>query len=198
MLSMKCVLLFSISHFGYSYYYQPTVCSSCIKLTSSVFTKCDPCMIWEMSHSNPKVLFTFQFGSRIVPVLREQDIRKSPASIAFQPTNYFSLPFPYYCVVFSAVIGCLAAVGCWEPLVFSVLWPPWMQHHMVLPVQPAFGCKRVTDDMFLCLTQYHTEKTLTLHACLLQSCFPLFDFIISLAFSHYMLAKTHNRYHKLL
>lgn len=29
-----------------------------------------------MSHSNPKVLFTFQFGSRIVPVLREQDLRK--------------------------------------------------------------------------------------------------------------------------
>lgn len=127
-----------------------------------------------MSHSNPKVLFTFQFGSRIVPVLREQDLRKSPASIAFQPTNHFFSFFSITAWFFSAVIGCLAAVGCWEPLVFSVLWPPWMWQHLVLPVQQAFGCKRITDEIFLCLTQYHTEKTLTLHVCLLQAVLLLF------------------------
>lgn len=66
------------------------VCSSCTRLTSSVVTKCDPCMIWAKSHSNPKVLFTFQFGSRIVPLLREQDLRKSRASIASQPTPFTS------------------------------------------------------------------------------------------------------------
>lgn len=152
MLSMKCALLFSTPHFSYSYYYQPTVCSSCTRLTSSVVTKCDPCMIWEMSHSNPKVLFTFQFGSRIVPVLREQDLRKSPASIAFQPTNHFS-PSLYYYLVLSALIGCLAAVGCWESLVFSVLWPPRMWQHLVLSVQQALGCKRITLIFFLCV--YH-------------------------------------------
>lgn len=75
MLSMKCVPLFCIPHFS-RVLLSVSVCMHCTRLTS-VLTKCDPCMIWEMSHSNPKVLFTFQFGSRIVPVLREQDLRKS-------------------------------------------------------------------------------------------------------------------------
>lgn len=30
--------------------------------------------------TNPRTLFTFQFGSRIIPVLSGQDLRKSPAS----------------------------------------------------------------------------------------------------------------------
>lgn len=50
--------------------------------TNKCPTSCDPCMMWDMNHSNPKVLFTFQFGSRIITVLREQDLRKSPVSIA--------------------------------------------------------------------------------------------------------------------
>lgn len=95
-----------------------------------------------MNHSNPKVLFTFQFGSRIVPLLREQDLRKSLASITFEPANHFP-PFLYYCLVLCAVIGCLAAVGCWEALVFSVLWLPWIGQKLILSVQQALGGKRI-------------------------------------------------------
>ncbi len=144
-----------------------------------------------MSHSNPKVLFTFQFGSRIVPVLREQDLRKSPASIAFQPTNHFPPPL-YYCLVLSALIGCLAAVGCWESLVFSVLWPPRIWQHLVLSVQQALGCKRITLIFScVCITISYREDTNP--ACVpIASCFYSF-LTYFLEFSHYMLAKTHSR-----
>lgn len=55
--------------------------------------------------SNPKVLFTFQFGSRIVPVLREQDLRKSLASIIFQPANH---SVSLLALALFAPVGCLA------------------------------------------------------------------------------------------
>lgn len=144
-----------------------------------------------MSHSNPKVLFTFQFGSRIVPVLREQDLRKSPASIAFQPANHFS-PSLSYCLVLYAVIGCLATVGCWKSLVFSVLWPPWMWQHLILSVQQALGCKRITLifvflNFFVCVCITKSYREDTNHACMpIASCFfssffsPFFLLVFSL------------------
>lgn len=69
-------------------------------------------LVNQLFGTNPRTLFTFQFGSRIIPVLSGQDLRKSPASpptsILAQPTNHtlaLSLSF------FSTLIGCLALLG---------------------------------------------------------------------------------------
>lgn len=84
--SMTCARLFCIhllwSQFGVLIVHQTN--QLCLKKQDVTHAWCKR---WTIS--NPKVLFTFQFGSRIVPVLREQDLRKSLVSIIFQPASHF-------------------------------------------------------------------------------------------------------------
>lgn len=75
-------------------------------------------MICLLSRSNPKVLFTFQFGSRIVPLLSEQDLRKSLVSIALLGQaitfNLFPLLLPAFLALSLAVLaadGMLGSLG---------------------------------------------------------------------------------------
>lgn len=72
-----------------------------------------------MSRSNPKVLFTFQFGSRIVPLLSEQDLRKSLVSIAFlgQPITFNLLSLSLPASLCSHLLFWLQ-MGCWETQAF--------------------------------------------------------------------------------
>lgn len=130
-----------------------------------LFTKCDPCMIWEMSHSNPKVLFTFQFGSRIVSVLRKQDLRKSPASIATQPPYHFppSLLLPGS-LCSHWLSGCCKMLGITASFLSFGLWG--CGRVWICQSCRALGCKRIT-----CEPYFHTEDKLTLHVCLLQAFF---------------------------
>lgn len=130
-------------------------------------------------------------------------------SVSHQPPSPFSQPITfslslYYCLVLSAIIGCLAAVGCWESLVFSVLWPPWMRPHFG-SVNPGglglYKCFYFSSFFFLfMIIHYHPEKTLTLHACLLKGYLYFFLLIFLLYVEsiseifHCMLAKTHYRY----
>lgn len=148
----------------------------------------------DLRDSNPKVLFTFQFGSRIVPVLREQDLRKSPplpfsqANLFFVFCFYLSL---YFCLVRSAVIGCLCCSGMLGIIRWSFLSsglggrgkqlssPAGLEGGVVKTIQISFS-----------FTTPHREDTNPACVASFASCF-LFPHPES--FSRYMLATTHSR-----
>lgn len=148
----------------------------------------------DLRDSNPKVLFTFQFGSRIVPVLREQDLRKSPP-LPFSQANLFFL-FVFTFLSISAWFALLssavcAAVGCWESVagLFCPLASADVANNCQVRRASRGGVVKTIQISFS-FTTPHREDTNPACVASFASCF-LFPHPES--FSRYMLATTHSR-----
>lgn len=80
--------------------------------------------------------------------------------LPFSQTITFSLPLCFlFTASVSAVAGCLAAVGCWESRVFSVLWPPRMWQRLGSVSPRGLGLWKISPFLFVYPTEPYRGDT---------------------------------------